>query len=190
MNEKNVKIDSELIPRLINNDDEIISYFFYEKYYGLFRYFIVGQSKKYLSEDLIYGLVTDFYIYLQTDDWKKLRMFQWRSSFETWLSVVAKRFFGKAVEKLIKGEGEDLPQKELGENVSSQNERKWDLERALLKIDNKRYRMVIDLCDIKDLELEVVSRQLGVSLPNLYNIRHRAHEALKIIMGKEDCYDR
>lgn len=190
MNKDNTKLtDLELVSRLISNDDEVIYYFFYEKYYGLFRYFIVGQSAKYLTEDLIHGLVTDFYLYMQKDEWNKLRKFQWRSSLETWLSVVAKRFFARAVIILTGGEGDWPPKKEQGDDTSPQNEKKWDIERALLKIKNPKFRKVIELCDIQELELEIVSEQLGVKRSNLYNIRHRAHEALKEVMGKEAYYD-
>ena len=38
-------------------------------------------------------LITEFYLYLREDDWHRLRQFGFRSKLETWLTVVAIRFF-------------------------------------------------------------------------------------------------
>ena len=65
--------DRELVDRLLIGDEEIVRYLFFDKY----------------------ELINELYLYLQSDNWYKLRQFDFRSKLTTWLTVVAVRFFQK-----------------------------------------------------------------------------------------------
>lgn len=69
-------------------------------------------------------------------------------------------------------------------------DRRMDVSAALLKMSNKRYRMVIEYLDLKEVKPEQLAKQMEVTVDNLYNIHRRALVQLRLVMGrKEDYYD-
>lgn len=58
----------------------------------------VFDSGSYVEYD---DLVSELYLYLMRDDAKKLKAFRYESSFNTWLTLVATRFFIKIRKKII-----------------------------------------------------------------------------------------
>lgn len=70
------------------------------------------------------------------------------------------------------------------------SDRRMDVRAALLKMPNKRYCMVIEYLDLKEVKPEQLAKQMEVTVDNLYNIHRRALVQLRLIMGrKEEYYD-
>jgi DNA-directed RNA polymerase specialized sigma24 family protein len=62
---------------------------------------------------------------------------------------------------------------------------RMDLRRLLGRLTNERYLYVIRRLVFQDAEPEEVAKELGVTVPNLYNIKKRAIAALTKIALKE-----
>ncbi len=182
--------DEQLVAGLISGDRHIIEYFFYKKCSGLLAHILIrvfdGKADP-------HELLNELYIYLAEDDWRKLRQFDFRSRLTTWLGVVAIRFFQKKRDELIENVASEAlndTNADTGYAPFDNWTRGYDVHAAISKMSNERYRNVIQLMDIQGETPDRVAEQLGVSVANLYNIRHRAHAQLAEIIGrKEDWYD-
>ena len=173
--------DKEIVNGILNGDEKIIRFFFFDQCSKLFTYIILavfgGRADK--NE-----LMNELFLYLAKDDWHKLREFDFRSSLLTWISVVAVRFFTKKRDLLIENEStEALIKEDMFEfDNLSRVIMKMDLENAISQINNSRYREVIILLDINDQSYEDVANYLNVTPANLYNIHRRALSQLKLIL--------
>lgn len=69
-------------------------------------------------------------------------------------------------------------------------EQRIDIHDALNKMQNERYRYVIEMLDLKEMRPDLLAEQMNVTVDNLYNIHRRALLQLRMQMGrKEDYYD-
>ena len=84
--------DRELVDRLLIGDEEIVRYLFFDKCTPMFNYILHRFCPCQLDKN---ELINELYLYLQSDNWYKLRQFDFRSKLTTWLTVVAVRFFQK-----------------------------------------------------------------------------------------------
>ena len=173
--------DKEIVNGIIHNNPEIIEYFFFEKCSDLLLYIV----------DSVFGgkidkreVLNELFSYLVTDNWKKLRSFNFQSTLLTWLSVVSIRFFIKKRDSLIENESSEALIKESRPEFISQFSciDRLNLELALNKMPNPRYRKAIILLDMQDKEYEEVAVELGVNVSNLYNLHRRALAQLKVIL--------
>ena len=103
----------------------------------------------------------------------------------TYVSVVAIRYFQKIRSTLI-----DTPSKVAlyDKTVMTRNdytviESRIDVESALLKMPNSRYRKVIEMLDLQGMNPEDLADEMGVKVDNLYNIHRRAINQMRIVMG-------
>lgn len=86
----NSKKDREIVERIISNDIPIIKDFFFVKCRGVLAY--IGQyfcQSKYTPEELI----GEFYEFLSADDWHKLRIFNYTCSLNSYVTIIASRYF-------------------------------------------------------------------------------------------------
>lgn len=84
--------DRELVDRLLIGDEEIVRYLFFDKCTPMFNYILHRFCPCQLDKN---ELINELYLYLQSDNWYKLRQFDFRSKLTTWLTVVAVRFLKK-----------------------------------------------------------------------------------------------
>ena len=84
--------DKEIVELLLANDQDAIEYVFFHRCNGMFLHIVnsVFQSQMRKEE-----LITDFYFYLSENDWNRLRKFEFKAQLNTWLTVIALRFFKK-----------------------------------------------------------------------------------------------
>lgn len=84
--------DRELVDLLLANDEEAIEYLFFMRCNGMFAHIAcnVFQSQTCKEE-----LITDFYFFLSENNWNRLRKFEFKAGLNTWLTVIALRFFKK-----------------------------------------------------------------------------------------------
>lgn len=178
--------DKQLVDGILKNDKPLIDYFFNEKCSKLFSYIVLNVFDRRIETN---ELVSELFLYLASNDWYKIRQFDFRSKLMTWVSVVAIRFFQKKREQLI----ENGPSEPLIDMIKEHNktiEHQIDIHSALAKMKNQRYQKVIEFLDLQDVPPEVLAREMNVTVDNLYNIHRRALLQLRLIMGrKEDYYD-
>ena len=176
--------DKELVAGLIGNDNRIVNFFFYQKCGAMIGYII---SKIYRHQAEKDELVNDLYLYLQENDWHKVRQFDFRSKLTTWVSVVATRYFIKKRNLVI--ENHELnPLKENGYDPLKEMLIKMDIHNALERMPNKRYSELLRDLYINDMEAEKVAEKMNVTIANFYNLKHRAIQQITQIMKKEDGY--
>ncbi len=179
--------DKEIIEGLINRDNRVTGYFL-EKYKPLFLNAVALVFNYSVDEN---ECINDFYLYLMSNNASKLRSFEGRSSFGTWLKKVVVRFFialekSKRVieetshESLFEQSGTD----DMANNLSI-IDAKGDLERLFKLMNNQRYVMIIRMLVLDDREPEQIANLMGITVANLYNIKKRALAALVKVAIKE-----
>ena len=185
--------DRELVDRLLIGDEEIVRYLFFDKCTPMFNYILHRFCPCQLDKN---ELINELYLYLQSDNWYKLRQFDFRSKLTTWLTVVAVRFFQKRKGVLMDYRNQSAPIKEeekvfdfLPELIS-----KMDVWNAIRKMNNERYRQVlVDLVSNTWFRMTCrtekgLAREMNVTVENLYNIRHRAVKQLIAVIREEEHY--
>ena len=176
--------DKEIVTGILAGNKQSICQFFFEECTPIFRY-IISKIFDYQAEKD--ELINELYIYLQENDWKKLRQFDYRSKLTTWISVVATRFFQKKRAALIENESFTPPMVEkVMENDSIVH--KLDIESLLNGLTNERYRSVIRKLVLEDYEPQTLANEMGITVDNLYNIKRRALSQLAHLYRKEDGY--
>lgn len=179
--------DEQLVNGILNNDRSLIEYFFQKKCSKLFSYIIMNVFDGNIDKR---ELVSELYLFMAHNDWHVFRQFEFRSSLMTYVSVVAIRFFQKKRIALI----DSMPTEELndklkhGYNMGVTIEQHMDIHSALQKMPNARYRQVIEILDLKDVQPDKLAKEMNVTVDNLYNIHRRALVQLRLIMGRKEDY--
>lgn len=178
--------DEEIVRLLIQDDEAMVQYFFYEKCEKIFQYFYYSL----FYEDIdIKELTSEFYLYLKDNNWRKLKSFSGVSHLTTWISVVAANFFKSKIEYLTGRINEKFT---LGATLwesgwssdESQNRliAQIDLYRHLGRLASPRERYVLTALCIEGKSDKEVAGQLGIKIENLYNIKSRACKHLAELM--------
>lgn len=180
--------DEQIVNGILKNDEPLITYFFQKKCAGLikFIFFNVFDGRINLDE-----LVNEFFLHIANNDWQVFRNFQYRSSLMTYISVVAVRFFQKKRTELIDSSKHiTLKSIEWGHGSTSVDKLSYwmDIEAALKKMPNARYRKVIEMLDLQDVRPELLAEEMNVTVDNLYNIHRRALVQLRLVMGRKEDY--
>lgn len=181
--------DQEIVGAILRNDSRMIEYFFCRKCSKLLSYIAVSMFDNKVDRR---ELVSELLLYIASDDWRKLSQFDFRSSLMTWMSVVAIRFFQKKREDLMESDSSQalITEKLVSYHPSVTEEQRMDLDDALRRMKNPRYREVIQALDLEDRQPEVVAEQLSITVANLYNLHRRALIQLRALLGrKENFYD-
>ena len=180
--------DRQLVDLLLANDEKVVEYVFFHRCDGMFAHIIndVFQSQVKKEE-----LITDFYLFLSADNWRRLRQFEFRSELSTWLTVVAIRYFnqkkdeiqtnlGNLEESLMK-EVRQIPDDfDLFDEMS-----RVELYEAIDKLPKSRERMAI-LGELAGKKAETIAEELGCTVAAVYNLTKKARKTLKKRMkGKE-----
>lgn len=179
--------DQLLVERIIENDPLAISHLLHQRCMGLFKYIQSTICKDNFLE--INDLSNELYLFLQEENWKKLREFEFRSKLITWLSVVAIRYFRKKYKSLMI----DSTRKESlinMENTLSTNPMegfidKIDILDAIQKMSNPIHKQVLYLIEIEGYESEEVALKLNTTASNIYNIKSRAKKELYSMLTQE-----
>ena len=164
--------DREIISGLIARDKKVTTEFFFVSCRPLF-YSII---------EIVFGyevdydeLVNELYVYLMENDAAKLRNFRFRSTVFQWLKVVAIRFFIQNRSLFINGKSHKIHH-DLHKTLAPELDisAKYDLERFLEAMPNKRYVSVIRQLVLADRKPERVAYEMKTTTQNLYNIKMRA----------------
>lgn len=179
--------DQELVARVVGQDETAIEYFFYHKFFPIFERIVSHSLHNQLETN---ELINEFYIYLQADNWSKLKTFEWKSSLSTWLTVVASRFFVKKKQELTKFDSEKVLNIDDFTNVlkteSTLPITRADLYDAIRKLHNPKYRWVL-LSELLGYKPEEMAREMNTTVINIYNYKKRAKiELVELLNEKKD----
>lgn len=176
--------DREIVEGLIARDEKITRMFFFVKCRPL-MYSIIGRVFAFRVD--YDELINELYVHIMENDAARLRSFSYNSSIFQWMKTVAIRFFQQKRDRIIENESKEPPYIEggltephLGLSIS------MDLKGIISRIDNPRYRLVLQKLLLEDAAPEAVAKQMGVTVANLYNIKKRAMDAFLSIAKQED----
>ena len=180
--------DRQLVDLLLANDEDTIEYVFFHRCNDMFAHVINGIFHEQVKKE---ELVTDFYLYLRTDDWRRLRQFEFRSELNTWLTVVAIRFFNEKKMVLRTGIAEDKVQtldavEQIADDYDPYNEiTRVELYKAVDSLPKPRERMAL-LGELAGKRAEAIASELGLTVSAVYKLIKKAKVAVaKIMKGNE-----
>ena len=180
--------DRQLVDLLLANDEDAIEYVFFHRCNDMFAHVINGIFHEQVKKE---ELVTDFYLYLRTDDWRRLRQFEFRSELNTWLTVVAIRFFNEKKTALQTGIAEDKVQTlEAVEQIADDYDlfseiSRVELYKAVESLPKPRERMAL-LGELAGKRAEAIASELGLTVSAVYKLIKKAKVAVaKIMKGNE-----
>lgn len=182
-NELNTLTDQQVIEYLIQGNNRITNFFFYEKCDSMFGYIISQIFNFQINKD---ELVNELYIYLSDNNWDKVKKFNYQCKFITWLSVVSTRYFQKKRTELIENKSSEALIIERTENIEIEIHQKLDIEKILNNLANDRYRFVIQELILKERTPQDLANEMQITTDNLYNIKRRALQQL-IQMQNDYC---
>ena len=168
--------DGQLIARVLANDEDAIAYVFYHKYASLLK---LNAQKAAAHKGLAYDdLVQDLYLYLNKNDWEKLRKYDHKYSFASWFTVISYRFFKDCGRSLIDSTN-NLPMDNLGDKselVAGTDKislMMMDIKKAISKLKPPRDQKIVEALLLNEEEPADVAKEYGVTVDNLYNIKRR-----------------
>jgi len=175
--------DRELLDAVLNNDEDAIEYLLFFRCDKLFSFII---RRTFSSNAKKEELITEFFLFLQRNNWEKLRKFNFLSSFDTWLSTVLVRFFDNKKNDVATTDEKSAL---LDENIIDFEEinmhlMRFELLDAINSLENEKYKYVL-LSEWKGLKANEIALTMGTSVDNIYTISSRAKvELKKMLDGK------
>lgn len=173
--------DRQLVDMLLTNDEKVVEYVFFHRCDGMFAHIIndVFQSQVKKEE-----LITDFYLFLSADNWRRLRQFEFRSELNTWLTVVAIRYFNQKKDEIQTNLGnlEESLMKEVRQipddfDIIDELSR-VELYEAINQLPKHRERLAL-LGMLAGKKAETIAEELGITVMAVYNLTKKAKMALK-----------
>lgn len=173
--------DRQLVDLLLTNDEKVVEYVFFHRCDGMFAHIIndVFQSQVKKEE-----LITDFYLFLSADNWRRLSQFEFRSELNTWLTVVAIRYFNQKKDEIQTNLGnlEESLMKEVCQipddfDIIDELSR-VELYEAINQLPKHRERLAL-LGMLAGKKAETIAEELGITVMAVYNLTKKAKMALK-----------
>lgn len=173
--------DRQLVDLLLTNDEKVVEYVFFHRCDGMFAHIIndVFQSQVKKEE-----LITDFYLFLSADNWRRLRQFEFRSELNTWLTVVAIRYFNQKKDEIQTNLGnleESLMMEvcQIPDDFDIIDElSRVELYEAINQLPKHRERLAL-LGMLAGKKAETIAEELGITVMAVYNLTKKAKMALK-----------
>lgn len=179
--------EQELLTRVAQQDPNAVEFFFFHKYRGIFDRLAFNIFKNQIE---VSELINEFYLYLQKDNWSKLKSFEGKSKFSTWLTVVASRFFFKKKESMtFQNEKIALHIDDFKNTLradSSATFTQFEVYDAVNQIQNPKYRCTL-LAELQGFDTNEIARAMGTNVGNIYNYRKRGKIALvELLNGRKN----
>ncbi len=180
------KSDSEIIRKLKEGDQESGYQFFYEEIIGIL---IRIQKVLFQGQVGLNELITELYLYLSEENWRKLDSFDGRNGCQlmTWMIPVAWRFFFKKrylFEGINTGDESDISTLERADE-ELRIQIAIDVNAVLEKMQNKRYSDIIRRLIIEGYSASEVANILDTNIDNVYDITHRAIKQFISLYGND-----
>ncbi|MBR5511412.1 MAG: sigma-70 family RNA polymerase sigma factor [Bacteroidaceae bacterium] len=165
--------DAEYIAGLKKGDNHITESFFY----GLCNY-MFNEIKYSLMANVDYDeLVNELFVYLSKDNWHKLDTFAGINgcSLCSWVTRIAWRYFLKQRDYILGRAMDDIDNVKIEETTDNLDaEITMDVNSTFERMANKRYVQVLQWMLVDGYNADEVADRLGVTVANVYNIKHRA----------------
>ena len=176
--------DRELVRLLLENDQDAIEYVFFLRCEGMFAHIVhtVFQSNSKKEE-----LITEFYLFLSENNWERLRKFEFKASLNTWMTVIAIRFFKKKKifqTKLVVIDPQLIveTQKNEADDYDIIHEMsRLELYQAIDRLSKPRERYAL-LADLAGKRAEDIAKEMGCTVSAVYNLTKKARLELKSTM--------
>lgn len=173
--------DRQLVSLLLANDEEAVEYVFFHRCNGMFSHVISDVFRSQVKKE---ELITDFYLFLSADEWRRLRQFEFRSELNTWMTIVAIRFFRQKKADmqttlsdleppLIQNVGQIADDFDIFDEIS-----RVELYEAIDGLPKPRERFAL-LGVLAGKKTETIAEELGVTVTAVYNLTKKAKMALK-----------
>ena len=176
--------DRELVQLLLKNDEGAVEYLFFYRCKGMFGHIVHSVFHDQGEKE---ELITELYLYLRENNWEKLRKFEFRSALNTWLTVLAVRFFQKkriSQTKMVPVEPQMIEetQKNKADDFDIiQEMSRMELYRAIDQLSKPRERYAL-LCDLAGKSADEIANDMGCTVSAVYNLTKKARMELKTIM--------
>lgn len=179
--------DKELVELLLANDQEAIEYVFFHRCNGMFAHIVYSVFQSLVTKE---ELITDFYFYLSENDWNRLRKFEFKASLNTWLTVIAVRFFKKmriSQTKLVAIDPQLIVETRKNEtddyDIINEMSR-LELYKAIDQLSKPRERYAL-LADLTGKRAEDIAAEMGCTVAAVYNLTKKARMELKSKMQEK-----
>lgn len=179
--------DRQLVDLLLANDEEAVEYVFFHRCNGLFAHIVNDLFHAQVKKEELIG---DFYLFLSADDWRRLRLFGFRSELNTWLTVVAIRFFNQK-KSVVQTNTEELdaPLNKMVSQIPDEYDlfehlSRVELYEAIERLPKPRERFAL-LGELAGKKAETIAQELGCSVAAVYNLTKKAKTALRKRMKGE-----
>ena len=129
----------------------------------------------------------DFYLFLRENDWERLRKFEFKASLNTWLTVVAVRFFQKkkiSQTKLVAIDPQlivETKKNEADDYDIIHEMSRLELYQAIDRLSKPRERYAL-LADLAGKRADDIAEEMGCTVAAVYNLTKKARLELKSIM--------
>jgi len=177
--------DRQIVSRIIEGNSLLAALFLKQKCAHIFIYIKDARLKDLdLNMD---DLISDFYLYLQENNWEKLRSFRFESRLVTWISIVASRYLLKKYAKELKERSktgtliDSVPS--LTDDDPHKNMVRAELLDSICHLEDKRYQQVL-LLGLQGFDPKEIADRLGTSVNNVYVLKSRAIGNLKNLMDE------
>lgn len=174
--------DQKLLEEVYGGNEGAIVYFFYTKFASTFQYHIYHIFPYRVDID---ELVDEFFLYMQENDWRRLRTFDGsKSSLATWVSTVSFRFFKNYKTTKIDFNGvisiSDKWETLRGDWVESHDAGiMMDLQNSISQIKSERDRQIAEKIFILDVSFERIAEEFGMTTDYVYTVKNRIVKQLK-----------
>ena len=173
--------DRQLIDQIIIGNKVLIALFLKQKCAKTFEY-IRNTRLKGLDLD-VNDLISDFYLFLQENNWEKLRTFRFESKLQTWVNLVASRYLLKKYEMELKENSmKGTPIEGIASFIDETHYCsvvRAELLEAIQNLKDKKEQQVL-LLTLQGYDAVEIARNIGTSTSNVYTIKCRAIEKLRI----------
>ena len=179
--------DHELVRLLLADNQEAVEYVFFHRCNGMFAHIVhsVFQSQGRKEE-----LITEFYLYLSENGWNRLRQFEFKSGLNTWLTVVAVRYFKKkrvSQTKTVLVEPQLIveTQKNVADDFDIMQEMsRMELYKAIDRLSKPREHYAL-LADLTGKSAEEIAADMGCTVSAVYNLTKKARMELRTLLKEK-----
>lgn len=171
------KNDAQLVAELLAGNEGAVHYVFYDHFKSLLKMnaYKAAGTKQVTYDDL----VQELYLYLSSNDWGKLRLYNPKRPFVNWFSVVSYRFFKDFSRSMIDSTNQ-IPISDMNDHQTAFMSKgtigtiMMDIKQAISKLRPPRDSQILEALLLRDEEPEKVAERHNVTVDNLYNIKRRA----------------
>lgn len=177
--------DTQLVERILANNEQAVLYFFYEKYYSMFEYHV---CRIFSYEVDVQELVHEFFLHLRENDWRRLRLYDPdRAQLNTWVSVVSFRFFLNYKKSKIDSNGlisiyEQWDDKMMNYKQECHNQIRMDVAKAIESLKNATERDVARELLLDGVDIQEVAASHQLSVDYVYTVKSRAMAHLRKLL--------